>query len=157
MEPLQVGSDDGRRRWRPISPQPDAVRSALELCLTVCPIAALRLLFWSPIRSSVFLFCLSIRLPRRAEEALAAVALAPEKSVPFDVDETVVSWMRQAGHQGNLEVVTAIARRSIIREYEEILENLGAKNVVVLSSTLRAAAARRAWLDAPRCASAARR
>ena len=59
-----------------------------------------------------------------------------KKSVPFDVDETVVSWMRQAGPQGNLEVVTAVARKGIIREYEEIVESLGARNVIVLSSTL---------------------
>ena len=58
------------------------------------------------------------------------------KSVPFDVDETVVSWMRQAGREGNLEVVTAVARQRIIREYEEILNSLGAGSAVVLSSTL---------------------
>ena len=57
--------------------------------------------------------------------------------MPFDVDETVVSWMRQAGpHQGNLEVVTAIARKGIIREYEEMLESLGLATSIVLSSTL---------------------
>ncbi len=59
-----------------------------------------------------------------------------KKSVPFDVDETVVSWMRQAGNTGNLEVVTAVARQKIIREYEEIVESLDAKVGVVLSSTL---------------------
>ena len=80
-----------------------------------------------------------------------------KKSVPFDVEETVVSWMRQAGPQGNLEVVTAIARKGIIREYEEIIESLGARNVIVLSSTL--ASFRCSKTAAPRCslASAARR
>ena len=60
-------------------------------------------------------------LPRRADEALPLLRWRLKKSVPFDVDETVVSWMRQAGRQGALEVVTAVARQRIIREYEDIL------------------------------------
>jgi hypothetical protein len=59
-----------------------------------------------------------------------------KKSVPFDVDETVVSWMRQTGREGNLEILTAVARSRIVREYEEIVESLGTKVGVVLSSTL---------------------
>jgi len=45
-------------------------------------------------------------LPRSADEALPLLRWRLKKSVPFDVDETVVSWMRQAGKDGNLEVVT---------------------------------------------------
>ncbi len=60
-------------------------------------------------------------LPRRADEALPLLRWRLKKSVPFDVDETVVSWMRQAGKDGNLEIVTAVARQKIIREYEEIV------------------------------------
>ena len=52
------------------------------------------------------------------------------------MDETVVSWMRQPGPQGNLEVVTAVARQRIVREYEEIVESLGTHVTTVLSSTL---------------------
>jgi len=59
-----------------------------------------------------------------------------KKSVPFDVDETVLSWMRQNGRMGNLEVVIAIARERIIREYEEMLEGMDVHVAVVLSSTL---------------------
>jgi hypothetical protein len=59
-----------------------------------------------------------------------------KKSVPFDMDETVVSWMRQSGREGNLEVVTAVARQRIVREYEQIIEGLGGSAAVVLSSTL---------------------
>src|SRR5581483_12156672 len=116
--------------------QPDAVRSALRAVLSRVPDrgAPVALLVPDPV---VRVFILPFEsLPRRSEEALPVLRWRLRKSVPFDVEETVVSWMRQSGHQGNLEVVTSIARRSIIREYEEILENLGAKNVVVLSSTL---------------------
>ena len=77
-------------------------------------------------------------LPRRADEALPLLRWRLKKSVPFDVDETVVSWMRQAGKDGNLEIVTAVARQKIVREYEEIVEAMDAKVGVVLSSTLAA-------------------
>jgi hypothetical protein len=56
--------------------------------------------------------------------------------VPFDMDETIVSWMRQNGREGNLEVVTAVARKQILREYEEIVESLGGHPDLVMSSTL---------------------
>jgi hypothetical protein len=59
-----------------------------------------------------------------------------KKSVPFDMDETVVSWMRQKGRDGNIEVVTAVARQRIVREYEQIVEAVGGSAGVVLSSTV---------------------
>jgi type IV pilus assembly protein PilM len=75
-------------------------------------------------------------LPRLADEAMPLLRWRLKKSVPFDMDETVVSWMRQRGREANLEVVTAVARRQIVREYEEIVESLGGNTTVVLSSTL---------------------
>ena len=75
-------------------------------------------------------------LPRRADEALPLLRWRLKKSVPFDVDETVVSWMRQTGKENALEVVTAVARQRIVREYEDIVEPLDAKSRVILSSTL---------------------
>jgi type IV pilus assembly protein PilM len=59
-----------------------------------------------------------------------------KKSVPFDVDETAVSWMRQPAREGGLEIVAAVARQRIVREYEDILEPFDASAGVVLSSTL---------------------
>lgn len=75
-------------------------------------------------------------LSREPREALPLLRWRLKKSVPFDMDETVVSWMRQGGKEGNLEVVTAVARQGIIREYEEIVESLGVHPGVVVSSTL---------------------
>jgi type IV pilus assembly protein PilM len=75
-------------------------------------------------------------LPRRAEDALPLLRWRLKKIVPFDVEETSVSWSRQKARDGSLEVVAAVARRKIVREYEEILESLGAKPTVVMSSTL---------------------
>jgi len=74
-------------------------------------------------------------LPRRADEYLPLLRWRLKKSVPFDVDDTVISSMRQTGRDGNLEVIAAVARKSIIREYEEALEAADGVPGVVLSST----------------------
>ena len=76
--------------------------------------------------------------PRRAEEALPLLRWRLKKSVPFDVEETTISWTRQAGPDGSLEIVASVARQKIIREYEELIESLGAHPGVVISSSLSA-------------------
>jgi type IV pilus assembly protein PilM len=75
-------------------------------------------------------------LPRRAEDALPLLRWRLKKSVPFDVEETSVSWSRQTTRPGTLEVVAAVARQRIVREYEQLVEGLQAQPTVVLSSTL---------------------
>ena len=74
-------------------------------------------------------------LPRRSEEYLPLLRWRLKKSVPFDVEDTVISSTRQTGRGGNLEVIAAVARKSIIREYEEALESMDCVPGVVLSST----------------------
>ncbi|HKV05698.1 MAG TPA: hypothetical protein VJO53_11400 [Candidatus Acidoferrales bacterium] len=118
--------------------QPETVRSALRHVLNRVPDrgAPVALLIPDPV---VRVFILPFdTLPRRSSEALPLLRWRLKKSVPFDVEETVVSWTRQAGRDGNLEVVAAVARRQIVREYEEIVEFLGAHAGVVVSSTLAA-------------------
>ncbi|MDE3108378.1 MAG: hypothetical protein KGL02_00415 [Acidobacteriota bacterium] len=116
--------------------QPDAVRGALRRVLNKIShrSATLALLIPDP---SVRVFVLPFEdLPHRADDALPLLRWRLKKSVPFDVDETKVSWMRQSGRHGGLEVVAAIARQTILREYEQVLESLDARPGVVLSSTL---------------------
>ena len=118
--------------------QPEAVRTALRKVLNRVPPrgAPLALLIPDPV---VRVFILPFdTLPRRADEALPLLRWRLKKSVPFDVDETVVSWMRQTGKEGALEVVTAVARQRIVREYEDLVEPLDVKSRVILSSTLTA-------------------
>ena len=118
--------------------QPDAVRSALRKVLSRVPGHEHGLALLIPdLVVRVFILPFDA-LPRRAEDALPLLRWRLKKSVPFDVDETVVSWMRQAGKDGNLEIVTAVARQKIVREYEEIVEGSDANVGVVLSSTLAA-------------------
>ncbi len=76
--------------------------------------------------------------PRAAEEALPMLRWKLKKSVPFESEETLVSYMRQAPKDEGVEVVTALARLRVIREYESLAEAAGLVPSVVLSSTLAA-------------------
>ena len=63
-----------------------------------------------------------------------------KKSVPFEVDETLISYMRQAPREGGVDVVTALGRLRIVREYEAAAEQCGLQPGVVLSASLAAVA-----------------
>jgi type IV pilus assembly protein PilM len=118
--------------------QPDAVRSALRRVFSRVALrgAPLALLVPDPV---VRVFILPFEsFPRRSEEALPLLRWRLKKSVPFDVDETVISWMRQSGRNDTLEVIAAVARQQIVREYEEVVRSLGGHAGVVISSTLAA-------------------
>jgi type IV pilus assembly protein PilM len=135
VEPLPAGSVTASPVEANLT-QPDTVRSALRAVFGRVPgrDTPLALLIPDPV---VRVFILPFEtLPRRADEAMPLLRWRLKKSVPFDMDETVVSWMRQSGREANLEVVTAVARRQIVREYEEVVESLGGNTTVVLSSTL---------------------
>jgi type IV pilus assembly protein PilM len=74
--------------------------------------------------------------PRSAEEAVPMLRWKLKKSVPFEADETLISFMRQAPREAGLDVVTALARLRIIREYESVVEGVGLYPGVVLSASL---------------------
>jgi len=78
--------------------------------------------------------------PRSKEEADPMLRWKLKKSVPFEVDETLISYMRQAPREVGVDVVTALARLRIIREYESLAEAAGLHPGVVLSSSLAAIA-----------------
>ena len=123
----------------PIEPnlsKPDAVRSALSSVLRKVSSRgpSVALLVPDPV---VRVFILPFEtFPRRREEADPLLRWRLKKSVPFDVEETVVSSMRQRARDGSLEMVAAIARQRIVREYEEVVESAGMVPGVVLSSAL---------------------
>ena len=76
--------------------------------------------------------------PRSAEEAVPMLRWKLKKSVPFEADETLISYMRQAAREAGVDVVTALARLRIVREYESLVEGIGLSPGVVLSSSLAA-------------------
>lgn len=92
------------------------------------------------------------QLPRSAKEAEPILRWKLKKSVPFDVDETVISYMRQPAREEGIDVVTALARQRIIREYEGLAESAGLYPGVVLSSALAAVS----LLDGPKATLLAR-
>lgn len=116
--------------------QPDAVRTALRKAFARIPNrgASAALLIPDPV-ARVFILPFET-LPRRRDEALPLLRWRLKKSVPFDVEESVISWMRQSGRLDNLEIIVAISRDRILREYEEILQGTDTHVDVVVSSTL---------------------
>jgi type IV pilus assembly protein PilM len=78
------------------------------------------------------------QFPRSPQEAEPMLRWKLKKSVPFEADETVISYMRQAPREDGVDIVTALARLRIIREYEALVEGLGLHPGVVMSSSLAA-------------------
>jgi type IV pilus assembly protein PilM len=76
--------------------------------------------------------------PRRAEEAIPMLRWRLKKSVPFEAEETLISYMRQAPRADGVDIVTGLARLRIVREYESLVESMGMSPGVVMSSTLAA-------------------
>jgi type IV pilus assembly protein PilM len=76
--------------------------------------------------------------PRSPEEAVPMLRWKLKKSVPFEVEETLLSYMRQAPKAEGVDIVTAIARLRIIKEYESVLEENTIRPGVVLSTSLAA-------------------
>lgn len=74
--------------------------------------------------------------PRRADEAVPLLRWRLKKSVPFDVEDTVVSYLQQPPRAGGVDVLAAVGRQRILRQYEEQVEAAGFHAGVVLGSTL---------------------
>jgi len=76
--------------------------------------------------------------PRKPEEAIPMLRWRLKKSVPFEAEETLISYMRQAPRGDGVDIVTGLARLRIVREYESLVESIGMSPGVVMSSTLAA-------------------
>ena len=76
--------------------------------------------------------------PRSTQEAEPMLRWKLKKSVPFEVDETLISFMRQSPREDGVDIVTALARLRIVREYESLAEGLELRPGVVVSSSLAA-------------------
>lgn len=78
--------------------------------------------------------------PRSSEEALPLLRWRVRKSVPFDLEEMLVSYTRQAPREKGVNVVTALARLPIVREYEAVVRAAKLRPGVVISSSIAAVA-----------------
>ena len=63
--------------------------------------------------------------PRSPDEAIPILRWRLKKSVPFEAEETLISYMRQAPREDGVDIVTALARLRIVREYESLMESVG--------------------------------
>ncbi len=78
------------------------------------------------------------KLPKRPPEALSLIQWRLKKSLPFPVEDAVVAWQEQPNAAGGVELIVAVARRDILRQYEVILKAAGYGAGVILPSTLAA-------------------
>ena len=78
--------------------------------------------------------------PRSRQEALPMLRWKLKKTVPFAADEMLVSYMRQTSDEKGLDIVAALARQRIVREYDALAESVNLRAGVVLTSSLAAVA-----------------
>jgi len=117
-------------------PDQDAVRSAIRGVLSRVPVHGEEVALLVP-DAVIRVFILPFEtFPRRADEAHPLLRWRLKKSLPFDAEEAAISWMRQSGREGKIEIVAAVARQKITREYESALEAEGLFAGVLQSSTL---------------------
>jgi type IV pilus assembly protein PilM len=76
--------------------------------------------------------------PRSSQEAIPMLRWKLKKSVPFEVEETLLSYMKQPSRGAGVDVVTGIARLRIIKEYEALLQERNLRPGVIQSTTLSA-------------------
>jgi type IV pilus assembly protein PilM len=76
--------------------------------------------------------------PRSPQEAIPMLRWKLKKSIPFEADETVISYMRQPARAEGVDIVTALSRLRIVREYEGLAEGASLYPGVTLSSSLAA-------------------
>ena len=76
--------------------------------------------------------------PRSPQEAIPMLRWKLKKSIPFEADETVISYMRQPARAEGIDIVIALARLRIIKEYESLAEGAALFPGVILSSSLAA-------------------
>jgi type IV pilus assembly protein PilM len=76
-------------------------------------------------------------LPTKREEIEPVIRFRLKKSLPFDVDQAVLSYDVTRAN-GTIRVVAAVAPREIIDEYEKAFRDVGYEPGVVLPSSLAA-------------------
>lgn len=76
-------------------------------------------------------------LPEREQEAASVVRFRLKKSVPFDVERSMLSYQAQRAN-GSVRVVAAVAARQVIEEYESAFREAGYSPGVVLPSAIAA-------------------
>lgn len=134
-EPLPAGAVAPSATQANISDR-DAVRKAIHSVISRVPKQGPDVAVLLP-DPAIRVFILPFEtFPRRTDDALPLLRWRLKKSLPFAAEEAVLSWMRQGSRDGKIEIVAAVTRQKIVREYESLLEEEGLLAGVVQSSTL---------------------
>jgi type IV pilus assembly protein PilM len=75
-------------------------------------------------------------LPRSHQDALELVRFRLKKTVPFRIDDAIMGFEKLDEERGRVRLLTTIAYRPVIAQYQEIIERLGARVGMVSLSTL---------------------
>jgi hypothetical protein len=78
------------------------------------------------------------QFPKSHKEAIPFLRWKLKKSVPFDIEDTTISYVRRPTQESGVDVIVVVARLRVVREYEELVESAGLHAGVVLSSSLAA-------------------
>jgi type IV pilus assembly protein PilM len=76
-------------------------------------------------------------LPEKLADAEGVVRFRLKKSLPFDIDQSAVSFDRQAAEKG-VRVIAAVTPRSVIEEYESAVRDAGYNPGTVVPSMIAA-------------------
>jgi type IV pilus assembly protein PilM len=75
------------------------------------------------------------RIPSRREDLNQLIRWQVKKSTPFPVDDACLTFTPGARSDGSSEFVVVISRREVVREYEEVCEQVGIEAGLVDIST----------------------
>jgi type IV pilus assembly protein PilM len=142
--------------WRPLSDgavvvsplhenvqRPEEVRQGLAACLESLgrgprlssPAGGADAALVIPDQAARLFFLNFDTLPHSAAEAIPLMRWKLKKSVPFDIDSSVISYLGRR-HKGQWEVIAVVSPEGIIRQYEGVAESVGLKPRFVTLSTL---------------------
>lgn len=117
--------------------QPDAVRAAIRETVSAVGGAVRDVVAVLPDAAVRVVLLDFDTLPERHDEAEPVVRFRLKKSLPFDVDKSVVSFQAMRGGD-MIRVVAAIMLRTVLEEYETVFREAGCVPGVVIPSTLAA-------------------
>src|SRR5271170_3345205 len=80
-------------------------------------------------------------LPEKTSEALPIIRFRLRKLLPFEVDDSAVSYQVTTRDDGQLRTLVAVTPREVLAEYEGVVREAGYEPGAVLPSTLCAIAA----------------
>lgn len=116
---------------------PEALRSALNSALSAVAGKSRDVIIVLPDVAIRVVLLDFDALPVKPEEADPVIRFRLKKSLPFDVEQAVLSYDVTRSN-GNIRVVAAVSPREIIEEYEKALRDAGYSPGVILPSSLAA-------------------